>query len=73
MTDDFAELIRRVAENPLGPGEPQETARGALERRIEWLGTIWPGSPRRDRVAAALDDLTDEQRTELAEETAGLW
>ncbi|MBN6037457.1 hypothetical protein [Amycolatopsis sp. 195334CR] len=70
MNPELEELLHRVEANPLGRVWP-ESPREALERRITWLGAIFPGSTRSERLGAALDDLTDEQRAELAEGITG--
>lgn len=57
----------RIAEVPLPPAPPGETALEALLRRVEWSRLIWTNRaiPNRFRVLAAWDDLTPEQKAEL--------
>ena len=69
-------LDRLIGLYPLRAARPGESAREALERRVAWLRTLYNNDKgqralsteerRKYRVEAALDDLSPQQRAELA-------
>lgn len=65
MEPDF--LLKRMSDCPLPPAPPGETAREALDRRIEWTRVLYTERkiPNRMRVLAAWDDLPQHQKDEL--------
>ncbi|WP_336158173.1 hypothetical protein [Amycolatopsis sp. VC5-11] len=69
--DRLNDLLRRIEQAGPLDRDPAKPGTEALEDRLAWLERAWPGTTRAQRLAPALDDLSPDQRDQLAAELLG--